>query len=416
MLLKQLDHEGKISCSFETMKNVLVLVFSNLKHDARVMRQINWLRKMFAVTVVCFDAEETPGVRFVRIKQTKLTIPRKALLAATLLLKAYRTAHNLFHSYRFLRNEISGKFDLIIANDIDTLPLAFDLGKGAPVVFDAHEYAPRHFENNRVWRIFFQPFYMHLCRQYIPKTSAMLTVGEGLASEYARTFGVKPVIISNATRYVPVQPSPVTADRIRLVHHGIANPSRRLELMVEMMDRLDERFTLDLILMTSDYASGKTREYIRAFSEKASRNPRIKVLPPVKSDDVVHTINRYDIGVFLLPPVNFNYANTLPNKLFDFIQARLGIAIGPTPEMAAIVNTYGNGVVSEAFEPADLAARLSSLTAQDVIRFKQQSALAAEFSWKSLAMASSSHGLVGCSVHGLGGGLFGSRRARSNPS
>ena len=80
-----------------------------------------------------------------------------------------------------------------------------------------------------------------------------------------------------------------------------------------------------------------------AFRKNAEADPRIRILPPVKSDDVVYTINQYDIGVFLIPPVNFNYANTLPNKLFDFIQARLGIAIGPTPEMASIVDRYGNG-------------------------------------------------------------------------
>ena len=71
------------------------------------------------------------------------------------------------------------------------------------------------------------------------------------------------------------------------------------------------------------------------------------------------TINKYDMGVFLLPPINFNYENTLPNKLFDFIQARLGIAIGPTPEMAEIVNHYKIGLVSEHFTAASLASRLS---------------------------------------------------------
>ena len=29
----------------------------------------------------------------------------------------------------------------------------------------------------------------------------------------------------------------------------------------------------------------------------------------------------FDVGVFLLEPVNFNYANALPNKLFEFVQA-----------------------------------------------------------------------------------------------
>ena len=91
----------------------------------------------------------------------------------------------------------------------------------------------------------------------------------------------------------------------------------------------------------------------------------------------MRTINRYDIGVFLIPPINFNYANTLPNKLFDFIQARLGIAIGPTPEMASIVQHYSNGVVSHNFHPVSLAKSLNSLKHEDVIRFKSNSIRAA---------------------------------------
>jgi len=360
------------------MKDILVLVFSNLKHDARVTRQVNFLRKSYRVTVVCFDADDAPGVTFIRIKQTKLTLMRKAIMAASLLTRQFNLAYRLFHAYDDLIAQLkSQRFDLIVANDIDTLPLAFQVKNNARVIFDAHEYAPRHFENNKIWKTFFQPFYIHLCKKYIPQVDGMLTVGQGLAHEYEKHFGVKPVIITNATRYHDVAPSPVKSDTIRLIHHGIANPSRRLELMVEMMDHLDERFTLDMILMTSDFASGQTRAFIENLKARASQNPRIKILPPVKSSEVVATIQPYDIGVFLLPPVNFNYENTLPNKLFDFIQARLGIAIGPSPEMAAIVQHYGLGVVSEDFTPQRLAAKLNALTSADVARFKTQAGIAA---------------------------------------
>lgn len=360
-------------------KQVLVLVFSNLKHDARVTRQVSFLAKNHHVTLVCFDADPMTNVDLVRIQQTKLTLTRKAIMSAALLLRQYSLAYRLFHEYEAdLRERLSNKkFDLVVANDIDTLPLAFALKGKAKLIFDAHEYAPRHFENNLTWRIFFQRFYIYLCRKFIPETNAMLTVGQGLADEYEKNFGVKPVIITNAARQHALEPSAMVPEKIRLIHHGIANPSRRLELMIEMMGYLDERFSLDLMLMTSNYASAQTRAYIESLKSNAAKDGRIKILPSVASTAVVATINHYDMGVFLLPPVNFNYANTLPNKLFDFIQARLGIAIGPTPEMAAIVNQYQNGVVSADFTPRSLAAKLNSLTAADVARFKAQSAKAA---------------------------------------
>lgn len=360
------------------MKKVLILVFSNLKHDARVTRQVSWLKKNHLVTVICFDSDEIPDVSIVKITQTKLSLIRKAFLGMALLLRQYPLAYRIFHSYHHIIRQFEAvHYDLVVANDIDTLPLAFRL-KGKKILFDAHEYAPRHFENNKIWKTFFQPFYLALCKKYIPQTDAMLTVGEGLAKEYGKDFGVTPTIITNATRYYEINPSKVIPDKIRLIHHGIANQSRKLELMIEMMECLDERFTLDLILMTSDYASGKTKAYIEALKNRIAKNPRIHLLPAVKSHQVVETINGYDIGVFLIPPVNFNYANTLPNKLFDFIQARLGIAIGPSPEMASIVNKFGNGVVSENFEPNSLAKKLNNLRQEDIIRFKNQSIAASQ--------------------------------------
>jgi hypothetical protein len=360
------------------MKRVLVLIFSNLKHDARVTRQVQWLKKNYRVTVICFDTEEIPGVSVIRIAQTKLSLFRKACLGTALLLRQYNLAYKLFHDYEsVIRTMEIPEFDLVVANDIDTLPLAFRL-KARKVIFDAHEYAPRHFENNKIWRTFFQPFYQALCERYIPKVNAILTVGEGLANEYEKNFGVKPAIITNATSYYEMQPSAVNPDKVRLIHHGIANESRRLELMIEMMDHLDQRFTLDLILMTSDYASQRTKNYIQSLRNRIERMPRVQLLPPVKSHQVVEAINSYDMGVFLIPPVNFNYANTLPNKLFDYIQARLGIAIGPTPEMASIVKQFANGVVAENFEPASLARELNKLRHHDIIAFKKHSAVAAE--------------------------------------
>ena len=78
-----------------------------------------------------------------------------------------------------------------------------------------------------------------------------------------------------------------------------------------------------------------------------------------------------------MPPINFNYANTLPNKLFDFIQARLAIAIGPTPEMAEIVNHYNIGVVSDNFTPQKIAEKLQALTTEKIAVYKNKSEAAA---------------------------------------
>lgn len=362
------------------MKKALVLVLSNLQHDARVTRQVNFLAKEFEVTLAAFGPGKSACHHFVPIVQHRLGLLRKAGIAIWSLLGRYYRSWKTFHPYRALENELAGtNWDLIVANDADTLPMAFVIGeaKHTKVVFDAHEYAPRHFENSFIWRLIFQPLNTWICSAFIPKTATMFTVGQGLADEYEKHFGKKPVIVTNAPAYRELKPSEVKEGQIRLVHHGIANPARRLDLLSDLMQLLDSRFTLDLYLVTSDYASGTTRGYIQDLKAKLESNSRIRVLPPVPGDQVVATLHEYDAGIFLLPPVNFNYANTLPNKFFDFIQARLAVIVGPSPEMANLVKRFDIGVVGQNFNPADLAPVLNSLTKDQLTYFKERSSAAA---------------------------------------
>jgi len=356
------------------MKRILILAYSDLNHDARVARQVNFLVDKYHLTIACFDAPKNEKQEILQIKRIKPGLFQKAIGSVFLLTGLFELAYKVIYDFPVLRKQLERRnFDLIIANDIESLPLAFKIKKKEKILFDAHEFAPRHFEDKLIWRIFFQRFNKYLCEKYLPRIDQMITVGTGLAKEYANHYPVKPVVVTNANYFANLTPTPVDAEKIRLIHHGAANPSRQLEIMIEMMHYLDERFTLDLMLLTPTIANKKTRGYLDSLKALIKDNSRIKIILPVKSSEVVSFIHSYDMGVFLLPPINFNYANTLPNKLFDFIQARLAIAIGPTPEMANIVNTYNLGVIAEDFTARSLAEKLNSLTAEKISFFKSQS-------------------------------------------
>lgn len=360
------------------MSKILVISFSDLSHDARVSRQIDFIKDQNEVTAICYNGKENNGYVLHKIHKTKFTPLVKIISSFYLLLRLHLLAWHVMYRAKEVIQELSKKsFDVIIANDVESLPLAFALKGNAKIIFDAHEYAPRHFEDKLIWRIFFQPFNVYLCKKYIPLVDKMLTVGKGLANEYRTHFGVTPTIITNATWYCDIQPSQ-TSDKIRLIHHGGSTPSRKLELMIEMMQYLDDRFTLDLMLIVPQLASSKTSGYIDYLKNLAGNDKRITFRPALKSDELIPFLNQYDVGVFLLPPINFNYANTLPNKLFDFIQARLAIAIGPTPEMKEIVENYKNGVVASDFTAKSLADHLIKLTRENVFELKLNSAKAAK--------------------------------------
>jgi glycosyltransferase involved in cell wall biosynthesis len=177
--------------------------------------------------------------------------------------------------------------------------------------------------------------------------------------------------MTNSSPYHDLAPNPTQAGRIRMIHHGGATPSRNIELMIEVMDYLDERFHLDLMLVASD------PRYCERLARLAQKRPHVSMVPTMPMRELPVQLNKYDVGLYLLPPNSFNNQYALPNKFFEFIQARLAVAIGPSPEMARLVRHYECGIVSEDFTPRSLADRLRKLDADEIDHFKRRSHLAA---------------------------------------
>ena len=74
-------------------------------------------------------------------------------------------------------------------------------------------------------------------------------------------------------------------------------------------------------------------------------------------------MNACDVGVFCMPPININARYALPNKFFDFVQARLAVGVGPAEEMARLTEKLGLGVVSTDFSEASFTEALAGLDA-----------------------------------------------------
>ncbi|AZL72926.1 glycosyltransferase [Pseudomonas oryziphila] len=360
------------------MKRILIISFSAIHSDPRVMRQVRLLEGDYRLTVAGYGPRPDADIQFVPLERSPASIVRKAFWAAKLMLGAFDSYYwNQQQVGRAIAQLGAEKFDLVIANDVSSAPLAFRLAGEAPVMVDAHEYSPREFEDKRLWRMLFGRYINDLCARYLPRAASMTTVCRGIADEYARVYGVRPLVIHNAPVHQRLAPTPVVEGRIRLIHHGAAIRSRHLAVMIEMMGYLDQRFSLDFMLMDSD------SDYLLELREAAKGDPRIRFIPPVPMPEICQHLNGYDIGVFLLPPVNFNYEHALPNKFFEFVQACLGVAIGPSPEMANLLRAYECGVVADSFAARSLAASLQQLDAEAVTAFKEAShAAAAELNYE----------------------------------
>ena len=202
----------------------------------------------------------------------------------------------------------------------------------------------------------------------------MSTVCQGIADAYAGEFGIDvPMVILNAPSYQHIVPGAVDKARVRLVHHGAAMADRRLEVMIDMLALLDDRFTLDFFLMTDFRGGIGYRDELMKRGNALGLGGRVVFRDPVRTEKIPSTINQYDVGVYPLKPRCLNEELALPNKFFEFIQARLAIAIGPSKEMARLLRKHDLGVVAEDFSAEAMAKAISSLSVKDIRGYKENS-------------------------------------------
>lgn len=100
-------------------------------------------------------------------------------------------------------------------------------------------------------------------------------------------------------------------------------------------------------------------------------------MEPVPMQDLVRVCNNYDVGIFFQEPLNFNLEHSLPNKFFEFIQARIAIAITPLPEMARYVQEFDLGIIGTDFSIPGMARQLMNLDRASIEHYKEQASRAA---------------------------------------
>lgn len=354
----------------EPRPRLLILSFSPIVGDARVLKQVRLFTPDYDVTTCGYGPAPEGVVEHVRIPDELISW---RLSRPLLILRRFRAAQERQEVVRWAREHLaSRRFDVVLADDAETVPLALSLHPDGGVHADLHEYAPRQKEGVPRWRLFVAPYVRWLCRRYVTRADSVTTVAEGLAAEYRREFGLDVAVVTNATPYRDAAPRAVH-DPIRLVHSGAALPDRHLERTIDAMGLATGPLTLDLYLTRNDPA------YIERLRERARAvaGNRVRVLDPVPYAELLDVLADYDVGVFSIPPVSFNYAHTLPNKLFDFVQARLAVVVSPSPEMAAVVRAHDLGLVTEDFGASSLAAALDALSPEQVARWAAQADAAA---------------------------------------
>ena len=271
-----------------------------------------------------------------------------------------REARGLYRLARLARmtrglyrtGRILGRFDVVHANDLDTLPAAWLLARasGARLVYDAHElYTDQEPDPPRLHRTVVRALEGALAR----RADAVVTVSEPIAEELQTRLrlGAQPVTVLNAPERDETEPPPRPDGPLRAIYQGAMGPGRPLEdLLVAAEHAPAVQFTLRVAGADQD-----------ALREAAAHLPNVEVVAPVAPTDLVRALRGYDVGLIINRPATRNDELVFPNKLFEYLMAGLAVAVPRLPGMTPLVEAEGVGVTYDPGRPELLGEALAGL-------------------------------------------------------
>lgn len=359
----------------------LQMFSGSLGRSPRPTRLYALLRSLGSVTVCAappvagFEVPE----EFFDLGRPAHTLSRRIRRAVGLL--CHRYEQDLWTSRRReIFEHLKGRdFSAIICQEGLLVPLALairnarrDQDNPCPVILDAREYYPRQFEQSFFWRAILGGINRYVCQKYFPRLDHIFTVSPGLAAGYREEYGLTCDLLPSFPRYQDITPAPAHSGPIRCIHHGAASPGRKLEVMIDAFRMLEGVATLDIMLVPNNPG------YYDFLRQRGKSATNIFFREPVPMMEIVNYIKSYDMGIFLLPDNTFNHRHCLPNKFFEYIQARLGLVISPLPDMSAMLRRHDLGVITEDFTSQALASAIRSLTPESIARFKHNAHVAAQ--------------------------------------
>jgi len=248
-------------------------------------------------------------------------------------------------------------FDVVTANDLDTLPACFVASKlkHKRLIFDSHELFTEMPEllyrpfSRKVWRFF-------ECR-LLPRVKYCMTVSESIAQEYKKRYGVEMQVVRNFPKLAVqnrIEKKQNTSAKQIILYQGALNIGRGLEYAIAAMKYVTNA---ELWLVGDGDIRNKLEELVRL----EGMGGRVLFFGKVPATALMQYTVQAHVGLSLEEDLGLNYRYSLPNKIFDYIQAGVPVLSSRLPERENLFAVYNIGLLASNFEPQYLAGLITEI-------------------------------------------------------
>lgn len=251
------------------------------------------------------------------------------------------------------------KMDLLLANDLDTLPANYIVSriKRIPLVYDSHEYftgVPELQDRKIVKGI-----WKWIEKRIFPNLKYIYTVSQSIADLYKEEYNREVKVVRNLSLgWKPVNKPSISelgiteGKRILILQGSGINIERGAEEAVESM-----LYVENVILLI--IGEGDVMDQLKKSVDEMDLRGKILFINKMPYAKLLEYTSLGDVGLTLDKDTNLNYRYSLPNKLFDYIQARVPVLASKLVEVEKIIRNYEIGELIDSHEPKHIAEKLN---------------------------------------------------------
>lgn len=344
---------------------IIASVTTDLVTDQRVQKVCNSLQNNgYEVLLVGRKLKDSPPLRTMPFQQKRFKLPfQKGPL--------FYASYNIYLFFYLLFQ----RFDLLIANDLDTLPANFLISKirSKSIVYDSHEFfteVPELLEREKVKKA-----WLFIEKLILPKLEYAYTVSNRIAEAYYELYGIRMRIVRNFP--LLQRPMHTIKQEKQIIYQGALNEGRGLELLIDSMCYLPD-FKLKIA------GSGDLESDLKRKVSENKLEDRVQFLGRLEPNKLREHTAQSALGVSLEEMKGLSYQYALPNKLFDYLQAGTPIIYADLLEVKELLKSYNVGELLKSRKPKEFAAQLEEFLSNPDYSFRRKEAIRAaeKFCWE----------------------------------
>ena len=307
---------------------VLVSVFNNLSTDQRVEKVCRTLSENgFAIELI--------GNNWGGLPDLKRDYPVSRIILKSKILR-YAYVEFQWKLYKELLKK-ADQHTILLSNDLDTLLPNYMVSKklNLPLVYDSHEiFTEMPSVNGR----FTQNIWRSLESFIAPKLKFMITASESYAGWFHKTYGIeRPVVVQNFPLKSgnPQDYSIVNSPKV-IIYQGVINPSRGLDKLIPEMYKIENAE----LWIAGD---GPKKKEFQELTKNLGLDDKVKFIGKILPEKLREITQKADLGVSIEENNGLSYYFSMPNKISDYIQARIPVVVSDFPEMRKVADHFKAG-------------------------------------------------------------------------